>query len=308
MSSEAKLTAPMTEGRLTYLDEVWNPGFRVGPHFHIEHAEAFYVLSGQVEWTVNGDTHLLSAGDLVYIPPDTIHATKVVGAENVHILMIAQPGGHEDHLEEEATYTPEQRQQKNVLDLLRSHFDFNPTTMPTGVAVPAPPALPPSGGLGARTVRPAQTAPRPAFHRFVMKGKGETFTPEKEASEVKLTSDDTDGRYSILDEIWQPGMAVPPHYHAAHAEVFYVIDGEAEWTIGGETHVVGAGGLVYIPPNTVHMVKVVGDKDEHSLMLYTPGGYEYYSRRDAQFTPEQRKQPDTQRMLRAEQDSHPVNR
>ncbi len=39
-------------------------GFRV----HKEHAETFYLMDGQFEWTVGGGTHLMNAGDLVYIP------------------------------------------------------------------------------------------------------------------------------------------------------------------------------------------------------------------------------------------------
>jgi quercetin dioxygenase-like cupin family protein len=303
--TESKLTGLMTDGRLTFLDEVWKPGFAVVPHFHIEHAETFYVLSGQVEWTVNGETQQLGRGDLVYIPPDTVHAVKVLGTEDVRTLMIYEPGDYEEHLDEEQQYTPEQRKTPEIRQLLRSHFDFNPTTMPNHVARPMPPSAPAVSGQPP-VVRPLQTTPQPSRHRFVLRSKGETFTPANEISEVKLTGADTDGRYSFLDEIWKPGMAVPPHYHAAHTEVFYVVAGQVEWTVGGETQLLGAGDLVYIPSDTVHSVKVVGTEDVQSLMLYTPGGYEYHSRREAQYTPEQRKQPDIQRRLRALNDFNPV--
>jgi quercetin dioxygenase-like cupin family protein len=306
MQSEAKLTAAMTEGRVTFLDEIWHPGFDVSPHFHIEHAETFYVLGGQVEWTVSGETHLMGPGDQVYIPPDTPHATRVVGNKDLHILMIAQPGGHEVHLEDEQKYTPEQRAKPDIAELLHSHFDYNSTTMPKTPVVFPPEIVPARGTPGPTGIRPAQPAARPSAHKFALAGKGEIFYPENEISEIKLTSADTDGRYSFADEVWKPSMTVEPHYHESHAEIFYVIDGQVEWTVGGEKQVLSAGDLVYIPPNTVHSVKVLGDKDEHSLMLYTPGGYEYYWRHEAQFTPAQLKEPDTQRIMREEEDFHPA--
>lgn len=309
VSTELKLTSAMTDGRLNFIDEIWKPGFKVVPHFHTEHSEAFYVLSGQVEWTVNGETHVLGAGDLVHIPADAVHSVSVVGSEDVRTLMIYEPGGYEEHLDEEQQYTPEQRKQREIIDRLRANFDFNPAS-PEVVAAVRPAsqrgaAAPPERHAGS-SVRLIALAPEPAMPHFSLRAKGETYQPENEVSEVKLSAVQTDGRYSFLDEIWKPGMAVPPHFHAEHTEVFYIVSGQVEWTVGGETQVLGPGDLVYIPADTVHSVTVVGDKDVQSLMLYNPGGYEYYWRREQQYTPDERKEPEIQRMLRAKSDFHPV--
>lgn len=306
LDTELKLSAPMTEGRFTYIDEVWFPGFKVGPHFHHSHAETFYILSGRVEWTVNGETHEMGPGDLVFIPPDTVHSTRVIGNENMRTLMIFQPGGHEIHLEDEQKYTAEQRATPEILELLRSHHDYNPTDALKDVHVAVPPPPPAPGTAGPRGVRPVRKAPYPIKQRFVLHDQGETFTPKDEISTVKLNSEDTDGRYSLLDETWKPGMSAGPHTHQWHAEVFYIKEGQVEWTVGGETQTLGPGDLVYIPPNTVHSTKVLGDKDLKVVFLYNPAGYEYYWRREAQFTPEQREDPQTRQMLEAEQDFHPA--
>lgn len=310
LMTELKLSAADTAGRLTYIDEVWYPRFSVRPHFHLEHSETFYVLSGQVEWTIAGETHVLGAGDLVYIPPDTPHATRVIGDQDMRTLMIYEPGGHEIHLEDEQRYTAEERKRPEVFELLRAHYDFNPTEMwkpAEAPPLPAPPARP-TPGSGPRAVRPVYEAPHPVKHRFVTKAQGEAFHMDDEVSVVKLSSADTDGRYSLMDEVWKRGMAVPPHYHAAHNEVFFVMAGRTEWTVGGETQVVGPGDLVYVPAGTVHTVKVIGDEDVHMLFLYNPGGYEYVSRREFQYTPVERKLPAVQEMLRRESDFNPVGR
>ncbi len=306
LDTELKLSAPMTEGRFTYIDEVWFPGFKVGPHFHHSHAETFYVLSGRVEWTVNGETHQMGTGDLVYIPPDTVHSTKVIGDENVRTLMIFQPGGHEIHLEDEQKYTAEQRATPEILELLRSRHDYNPTDAVKEAQIANPPPPPAPGTQGPRGIRPVRKAPYPIKQRFVMHDQGETFTPKNEISTVKLTAEDTDGRYSLLDETWMPGMSAPPHLHEWHAEVFYIKEGQVEWKVGGETQTLGPGDLLYIPPNTVHSTKVVGDKPLKVVFLFNPGGYEYYWRRQAQFSPKQLEQPETRQLLRSEQDFRPA--
>lgn len=114
-----------------------------------------------------------------------------------------------------------------------------------------------------------------ATHLFVKRDKAEKLEPsDTSVSRVMLTADQTNGRYSIIDEIFGPGMKTPAHRHAYHSETFMVIAGKMKWTVGGETDVIGPGDLVYIPPDTSHTAEVVGDEPVHAIMLYEPGGYE----------------------------------
>ena len=114
-----------------------------------------------------------------------------------------------------------------------------------------------------------------ADQRFSFKGKRTTFKErDVDNIEVVVSSADSEGRISVIESDWLPEFQVEPHYHKRHAETFYIISGNVEWTIGGETHVMGLGDAVHIPPNTVHSVKVVGGKKMHSLMIAEPGGYE----------------------------------
>jgi quercetin dioxygenase-like cupin family protein len=123
---------------------------------------------------------------------------------------------------------------------------------------------------------------------------------------VVINGDQSDGRQSILESYWKPAFTVPPHFHKKHAETFLILSGHVEWTIGGETHVVGPGDAVYIPPNTVHSVKVVGTEDMHSIMIQEPGGYENITNYDASFTPEQKKDPKLMKQLNDLADFTPV--
>jgi quercetin dioxygenase-like cupin family protein len=44
----------------------------------------------------------------------------------------------------------------------------------------------------------------------------------------------------------------PPHIHRRHVDSFYVLDGEAEFTMGEETLLLGAGSFVSAPVGAVH--------------------------------------------------------
>ena len=114
-----------------------------------------------------------------------------------------------------------------------------------------------------------------ATHLFVKRGTAEKHEPSATSvSRIMLTADQTNGRYSIIDDVFKPGMKTPPHKHAYHSETFLVLAGRMKWTVGGETDIIGPGDLVYIPPDTSHATEVLGDEPVHAIMLYEPGGYE----------------------------------
>lgn len=280
--AEIALSAADTGGRYTLLNSIWKPGFVVPPHYHKQHAETFRIVDGEVEWTVGGETHLMRAGDTVFIPPYTLHSVKVVGTKPVKMLMLYDPGGYEDHLERLGQYTKEQKEQPEIKAQLNRWGDFNEP--PKGSAPPPPPPEPRSK------------------HKFTLEGQGPMIREGLASAEVDLSAIDTQGRYTMLDENWQPGYSAPRHYHKKHAEAFHVLDGQVEWTVGGETHLMSAGDTVFIPPNTIHGVKVVGTGNARLVMLYEPGGYEEASARRQSYSAEQQKDPKIRAQLMQEGD------
>ena len=153
----------------------------------------------------------------------------------------------------------------------------------------------------------AQTSPTSGKHHFSIKSRAETISEDAFTTAVyHLTAEITEGRYTLADEIWQPGMNVPPHSHKRHAETFYIVSGRVEWTVGGETQELTAGDLVFIPPNTVHAVRVLGNESVHTLMLYDPGGYELNLERESRYSEEQLQNSDVQAELMRLNDFNPV--
>lgn len=63
-----------------------------GPHFHRRHVDAFYVLVGELEVTVDGETKHVQAGEIVAATPGTVHSFKNASDEPVRFLNSHTPG------------------------------------------------------------------------------------------------------------------------------------------------------------------------------------------------------------------------
>jgi quercetin dioxygenase-like cupin family protein len=63
---------------------------------------------------------------------------------------------------------------------------------------------------------------------------------------------------------------VEPHTHSDHVDTFYVLEGEAEFTIDGQAQRFGPGGFVSAPIGTVHGFQNVGDGELRLLNIHAP--------------------------------------
>ena len=57
-----------------------------GRHFHSEHEECIYVLSGRARLETPDAQHVLEAGDAILIPAGEQHVTRNTGAEPLMLL------------------------------------------------------------------------------------------------------------------------------------------------------------------------------------------------------------------------------
>ena len=93
---------------------------------------------------------------------------------------------------------------------------------------------------------------------------------------VLLTCEATGGAISVIMAWDKPGEGPPDHLHFNQDEMFFVVDGIYELTIGGGTSAVGPGTVVFIPRNTVHRFKNIGDTTACMLDWTLPGGQDHY--------------------------------
>lgn len=71
-----------------------------------------------------------------------------------------------------------------------------------------------------------------------------------------------------------PGHAPAPHQHP-HEQLVYIIAGTVDFHVGEETVRLSAGGLIAVPPNTMHYAVVVGNEPVINLDVFTPARPEY---------------------------------
>jgi quercetin dioxygenase-like cupin family protein len=93
---------------------------------------------------------------------------------------------------------------------------------------------------------------------------------------VLLTTEATGGAISVLMGWHKPGEGPPDHVHFNQEEVFFVLEGRYELTVGAETRTAGPGSIVFIPRNVVHRFKNVGDTTACMLDWSLPGGQDHY--------------------------------
>lgn len=68
----------------------------------------------------------------------------------------------------------------------------------------------------------------------------------------------------------EPGQAQPSHQHAGRDKLYFVVEGEGLFTIGGETAQLGPGGIAWAPADTPHGVVNTGDTRLTMLIAMAP--------------------------------------
>lgn len=90
-----KLTGADTNGAFIMVEQDNPPGTGIPMHVHENEDELFKILEGEMEFTVDGKTSLLKAGDLIFLPRKVPHTFKVVGNQNVKTILCVYPAGLE---------------------------------------------------------------------------------------------------------------------------------------------------------------------------------------------------------------------
>ena len=83
----------------TLLEFTLDEGFKGPPlHLHRKHADAFYVLEGEIEFRLGDETIRAGAGTFVLVPPGVPHAFSFRGPGSARMLNIHAPGGFDEYV------------------------------------------------------------------------------------------------------------------------------------------------------------------------------------------------------------------
>jgi len=191
-------------------------------HAHARHAEAFFVLEGELTFRLEDGEHRAGRETWVFVPPEVVHTFAATGDEPARFLDIHVPSsGFGDFVRGlHAARTEDERQ------VVRAAFDQHP-----------PPEYS-SADPGLVVVRRAGGV------------EGEKITDRPERRATLLVDAD---ELTISEFAYGPGeRGAKPHVHHHHADGFLVVDGEFTFTFRDGPLAIPAGTLLLIPPDVVH--------------------------------------------------------
>ena len=88
-------TGADTDGRYALWEAIVPPGGGPPPHVHSREEEGFYVLEGEITFTVNGERVVAKAGTFANMPVGTPHSFKNESSQPARMLISVAPAGLE---------------------------------------------------------------------------------------------------------------------------------------------------------------------------------------------------------------------
>lgn len=95
-----KVAAADTRGAYALMEDNLKREFALGLHLHRAHAGTFYILEGIVNFHIDGDWMAAVPSACAHIPPGVPHALDLPAGGTGRCLMIFQPAGFDQFLEE----------------------------------------------------------------------------------------------------------------------------------------------------------------------------------------------------------------
>ena len=92
-------TAEDTQGKFALIEGVARKGNVPPPHIHHREEETFYVLEGEMTFSVGGQTIKATPGTMVCLPRDVAHSF-VIDSEQGRVLILLTPAGLEGWFKE----------------------------------------------------------------------------------------------------------------------------------------------------------------------------------------------------------------
>jgi len=95
-----------TNGAYSLIEAIIPPGGGPPPHYHTREEESFYILEGEITFTVDDRATVGMPGTFAQIPRGTPHAFKNSGSVAAKMLIQCSPAGFENFMAEFGTELP----------------------------------------------------------------------------------------------------------------------------------------------------------------------------------------------------------
>lgn len=95
-------------------------------------------------------------------------------------------------------------------------------------------------------------------------------------STFKVLPEQTGGAYAILEQQVPAGHGPPLHVHRHETEVFYILEGQFELTVGSDKVPAPPGSILVGPRDVPHTFRNVGTTPGRLLLTVIPGRFANY--------------------------------
>src|SRR5215813_10418085 len=100
-------TGEDTDGKYALFEGIISPGGGPPPHVHSREEEGFFVLEGEIAFTLNGERVVATAGTFANVPVGTPHSFKNESSKPAKMLISVAPAGLEKMFFEVGVPLPE---------------------------------------------------------------------------------------------------------------------------------------------------------------------------------------------------------
>ena len=104
---------------------------------------------------------------------------------------------------------------------------------------------------------------------------------------IRIHGRSTGGVLSVVESLDVPGGGPPPHIHHREDEMFQILEGDYEWTVGGKTFVAQKGTTIFAPRGVAHTYRYLGQTPGRLMCVITPAGFEGFFEEIGALSPQQ---------------------
>ncbi len=110
--------------------------------------------------------------------------------------------------------------------------------------------------------------------KIVLKKEGNKLNILGDNQLIKLTGNNTNGKFLAIYQDNPPSTQIPMHVHKNEDEVYKILEGEVEFTVGNKKSILKSGDTIFLPRNIPHTWKVVGTINAKVYLDIFPAGLE----------------------------------
>lgn len=114
-------------------------------------------------------------------------------------------------------------------------------------------------------------------YSYVSPGGGQNYNWSADHTFVKVSTGDTGGQYTLMEDNLKANFKLGLHLHRDHAETFYILEGNVDFFVDGDWMTCNPGACLHIPRVVEHAcVLSKGCDFGRMLMIFQPSGFDQY--------------------------------